>query len=247
MTAAQIKLLMIPGLACDATVWEPQLSYFAKHYQIAAEVADLGTHDSAESMARALLNRYPGQVAIAGFSLGGYVAQEMARQAPERILGLALISTQAGTDPTGMAEVRAGWIREARQKGMAAMAPIFLDKYASPNYLASKTHKQALHDMIARHNVEAFCAEQEAIRTRIDCSQAVKDLQCPTLAVIPLQDALVQPINQHKMALSGGIRTVHEVADSGHTVMLESPQAVNAAMHSWLDLVFSAPASHPNY
>lgn len=238
MTTTQIKLLMIPGLACDETVWEPQLSYFAKQNYIAAEVADLGTHDSTEAMSRALLKRYSGQVAIAGFSLGGYVAQEMTRQAPERILGVALISTQAGTDPPAMAEVRAGWVRQARREGMAAMAPIFLDKYASSHYLASEMHKQSLQSMIARHSVEAFCSEQEAIRTRIDCSQALRDLRCPTLAVIPLQDALVPPSNQHKMVQSCGVHTVHEIAESGHTVMLESPNAVNAAMQSWLDQLF---------
>jgi pimeloyl-ACP methyl ester carboxylesterase len=239
MTATQIKLLLLPGLACDETVWEPQLSYFVKQSYITAEVSDLGAHDSTEAMARALLDKYSGQVAVAGFSLGGYVAQEMARQAPDRILGVALLSTQAGTDPPAMAEVRAGWIREARQKGMAAMAPIFLDKYASPHYLASEIHKRSLHSMIVRHSLEAFCSEQEAIRTRTDCSQAVKGLRCPTLAVIPLQDALVPPSNQHKMVQSCGVHTVHEIAESGHTVMLESPELVNAAMQSWLDQIFN--------
>jgi pimeloyl-ACP methyl ester carboxylesterase len=238
---------MIPGLACDETVWELQLAYFAKQNHISVEVADLGVHDSTEAMARALLRRYSDQVAVAGFSLGGYVAQEMARQAPERILGLALISTQAGTDPPAMAEVRADWARQARQEGMSVMVPIFLDKFTSPDYLDSEINKQALHAMIARHDVEAFCAEQEAIRTRTDCSEAVKGLRCPTLAVIPLKDALVPPTNQHKMVQSSGIHVVHEVADSGHTVMLESPQAVNAAMQSWLEQVFSTFAKRSNY
>jgi pimeloyl-ACP methyl ester carboxylesterase len=237
MTQARIQLLLIPGLACDATVWEPQMAHFSKQGHLATEVVDLGIHDSTEAMARALLTRYPGPVAVAGFSLGGYVAQEMARQAPERILGLALMSTQAGTDPPAMAEVRAGWTRQARRDGMAAMAPIFLDKLASANYLASEIGKQALHAMMARHSVDAFCGEQEAIRTRSDCSEAVRSLRCPTLAVIPAQDALVPPANQHKMVQSGGIQAVHEIADSGHTVMLESPQAVNAALQTWLDQI----------
>ena len=247
MTTPQTKLLMIPGLACDAAVWEPQLAYFAKQNHISAEVADLGLHDSTEAMARALLKRYPNQVAVAGFSLGGYVVQEMARQAPERILGLALISTQAGTDPPAMAEVRASWTRKAREEGMSAVVPIFLNKFTSPNYLDIEINKQALHAMIVRHDIEAFCAEQEAIRTRTDCSEAVKGLRCPTLALIPLKDALVPPINQHKMVQSSGINIVHEVPDSGHTVMLESPQAVNAAMQIWLDQVFPNFAKPSNF
>ncbi|MEY2617528.1 MAG: hypothetical protein RL522_530 [Pseudomonadota bacterium] len=246
MTAARTHLLLIPGLACDGTVWEPQVAHFAKQSHLAVDVVDLGVHDSTEAMARALLDRYPGPVAVAGFSLGGYVAQEMARQAPERLLGLALMATQAGTDPPAMADVRAQWARQARDEGMAAVAPVFLAKLASANYLASDIHQQALHAMMARHSVEAFCGEQEAIRTRSDCSEAVRSLRCPTLAVIPAQDALVPPANQHKMAQASGIQSVHEIADSGHTVMLEFPQAVNAAMQSWLDQVRSALSTHPN-
>lgn len=246
MTEARIQLLLIPGLACDATVWEHQIAHFAKQGPIATEVVDLGVHDSTAAMAQAVLARYPGQVAVAGFSLGGYVAQEMARQAPERLLGLALMATQAGTDPPAMADVRAQWARQARDEGMAAVAPVFLAKLASANYLASDIHQQALHAMMARHSVEAFCGEQEAIRTRSDCSEAVRSLRCPTLAVIPAQDALVPPANQHKMVQSGGIQTVLEIADSGHTVMLEFPQVVNAAMQSWLDQVRSALSTHPN-
>ncbi|MDH4377972.1 MAG: alpha/beta hydrolase [Ramlibacter sp.] len=246
MTQVSIQLLMIPGLACDRTVWEPQLAHFARQHHLATDVADLGEHESTEAMARALLDRYLGKVAVAGFSLGGYVAQEMARQAPERILGLALMSTQAGTDPPAMADVRAGWAQQARREGMAAIAPIFLPKLASANYLASNIHKQALFAMMERHSVEAFCAEQEAIRTRSDCSQAVRSLRCPTLAVIPTQDALVPPTQQHKMVESSGIQAVHEVADSGHTVMLESPRAVNAAMQSWLDQIRSAAVIRPH-
>jgi len=245
MTPDRIQLLLIPGLACDATVWKPQLAHFAKQEYIAADVADLGVAGSTQAMARALLDQYPGPIAVAGFSLGGYVAQEMARQAPGRIAGLALIATQAGTDPPAMADVRAQWAQQARQEGMTAMASIFLTKLASASYLASEGHKQALHAMMARHGVEAFCAEQEAIRTRSDCSQAVARLRCPTLAVIPAQDALVPAANQHKMAQSCGIQNVHEVADSGHTVMLELPQTVNTAMQSWLDQVRAALATPP--
>lgn len=242
MRPAPVQLLLIPGLACDATVWAPQLAYFASQPAITVHVARLDVQGSTQAMAQDLLRRYPGLLAVAGFSLGGYVAQEMALQAPQRLQALALLSTQAGTDPPAMADVRAGWTRTARQEGMAAMTPVFLDKLASAGYLADSTHRHALQAMIERHPVDAFCAEQEAIRTRRDCSQAVARLQGPTLAVIPADDALVPVANQHGMARACGMKTVLEVPGCGHTVMLEAPQVVNAAMQAWIEQATATPS-----
>lgn len=241
MTQPRVQLLLIPGLACDETVWAPQLAFFAGQPGISVHVADLGVHASTEAMADALLRQYPGELAVAGFSLGGYVAQEMAGLAPQRLRALALLSTQTGTDPPAMAEVRANWIRTARQDGMAAMSPVFVDKLARADFLAEGTHRQDLKAMIERHSVDAFCAEQEALRTRRDCSEAVARLRCPTLAVIPAHDALVPPAHQHRMAEACAIRTVVDVPDAGHTVMLEAPHTVNAALQAWIAQALATP------
>jgi pimeloyl-ACP methyl ester carboxylesterase len=245
MTAHRIALLLVPGLACDAAVWQPQLDHFSQHPDIDVHVADLGLNDSTQAMAQALWDRYPGQLAVAGFSLGGYVAQEMAHLVPERLLGLALLATQAGTDPPTMAAVRAGWIEQARREGMDSMAQAFVSKYASSRYLEQAGHHRALLAMIGRHRVDAFCAEQEAIRTRSDRSNAVAGLGCPKLAVIPMHDALVTPVNQHQMAVSCAIKSIQEIADSGHTVMLEAPQAVNFALQGWLDQIRAGQFTPP--
>lgn len=245
MTVRRIALLLIPGLACDGTVWQPQLDHFSKQSDIDVHVADLGLTPSTRAMAQALWDRYPGRLAVAGFSLGGYVAQEMAQLAPERLLGLALLSTQAGTDPPAMTAVRAGWIDQARREGMDAMARAFLPKFAMAHYLERAGHSEALQAMIGRHPVDAFCAEQLAIQTRSDRSQAVAALDGPTLAVIPTQDALVPPANQHQMAASCAVKRIEEVADSGHTVMLEAPQAVNSALQGWLDSIRARQLTAP--
>ncbi len=241
MTRDPVRLLLIPGLACDETVWAPQLAFFAGQPGITVQVADLGVHASTAAMADALLRQHPGELAVAGFSLGGYVAQEMALLAPQRLRALALLSTQTGTDPPAMADVRANWIRTARQDGMAAMSPVFVDKLARADFLTEGTHRRDLQAMIERHSVDAFCAEQEALRTRRDCSEAVARLRCPTLAVIPAHDALVPPANQRKSAEACGIQTVVDVPDAGHTVMLEAPRTVNAALQAWMAQALATP------
>src|SRR5215469_18958139 len=94
--AEKTPLLLLPGLLCDAELWRPQVAALA---DIAAPViGDLTRHDSMEAMAAAMLAEMPGRFALAGLSMGGYVAQEIMRQAPERVLRLALLDTSARPD-----------------------------------------------------------------------------------------------------------------------------------------------------
>ena len=93
---SQIPLVLLPGLLCDAELWRHQID----HLQIITEPigADLTKHDSMEWMAASVLDAAPEKFALAGLSMGGYVAQAVLRLAPERVERLALLDTNFYAD-----------------------------------------------------------------------------------------------------------------------------------------------------
>ena len=97
MHETRAHLVLLPGLLCDAALWEPQLDAFAP--LCAPWVADLTHDDSIAAMAARVLREAPAErFALAGLSMGGYVAMEIMRQAPERVTRLALLDTRARLD-----------------------------------------------------------------------------------------------------------------------------------------------------
>src|SRR5687768_17216920 len=98
------SLILLPGLASDATMWRAQLDALSAHRPV---VSDVHMHnDSIPAMAMALLQQHPGPLVLCGASMGGMVAMEAARQAPERIVGLALLGTTARPETPDMRALR---------------------------------------------------------------------------------------------------------------------------------------------
>src|SRR3712207_4335422 len=89
-------LVLIPGLACTARLFEPQMAALGSERTIL--VADHTRDDSIPAIAARLLKEAPERFAVAGLSMGGYIALEVMRQAPERVSRLALLDTSARPD-----------------------------------------------------------------------------------------------------------------------------------------------------
>src|SRR5579863_1745021 len=102
--AENVPLLLLPGLLCDRRLWQPQIE--ALQGRVETIVADLTRDDSLTAMARSVLTEAPAKFALAGLSMGGYVAQEIMRQAPERVERLALIDTNARADTEEQSKAR---------------------------------------------------------------------------------------------------------------------------------------------
>jgi pimeloyl-ACP methyl ester carboxylesterase len=233
---ARATVVLLPGLLCDATVWVSQRSAMPDAQCI---VPDYGLLNSIPAMARQVLDQVPADpLCVVGHSMGGRVALEMARLAPQRIERLALLDTGTQARPAdavGLAEEqqRLELVQLAREKGMREMGRRWARGMVHPAQIDTPLFETIL-DMIERKTVAAYEAQIAALLGRPDARSVLESLQCPTLLLCGRQDQW-SPLARHQQmhaALPGSKLVV--VEDAGHMTTMEQPAAVNAALQQWL-------------
>ena len=227
-----IPLALLPGLLCDAALWRHQVE--ALDGLADARVADLTGQESVAEMAAAVLEAMPERFALAGLSMGGYVALEVLRQAPERVLRLALLDTRAGPDTPEDAARRRGLIELAEKGEFKGVTPRLLPLFLHPARLEDAVLTGAVLAMAERVGRDAFIRQQKAILGRADSRPTLVRIACPTLVLCGRQDALT-PVGDH-MEMAAGIRDarLRVIDDCGHLATLERPDQVNEALSAWL-------------
>lgn len=227
--------MLLPGLMCDAAVWAPQVESLQANCVIPA----WGLRDSLSAMAQQVLAEAPTErFHLAGHSMGGRVALEVMRLAPQRVERLALLDT--GTHPLAAGEAgekeRAGrlaLLKMAQEQGMRAMGRQWARGMVHPSQLDTPLF-DAILDMIERSNPAQFAAQINALLTRPDAAPLLPTIQCPTLVLCGRDDAWSPPAQHEAMqALIPGA-TLSIIEHCGHMCTMEQPQAVNAAMAAWL-------------
>jgi pimeloyl-ACP methyl ester carboxylesterase len=226
-------LVLVPGLLCDAMMWSPQVRGLADVAD--CWVADVTRQDSVDGMARYLLEQCPFErFSLAGLSMGGYVAQRVHHLAPERVQRLALLDTNAVADSEAATAQRHDLMRLAPVEGMQAVAELLLPRLLWPQ---AREHAQlaALVRSMARNvGLKAFIRQQNAIIGRPDQREALGSIACPTLIGCGAQDLLTPPALHEEMSRHVPGSEFVLFADSGHLSTLEQPEAVNAALRTWL-------------
>jgi pimeloyl-ACP methyl ester carboxylesterase len=230
------SLLLLPGLACDADVWQDQARAFSKI--TAVRVADYGLSDSIEKMAAVALEGMPERFAVAGHSMGGRVAFEIARSAPERLAGLALLDTayrafaggEAGERETA---TRSALLEVARTKGMRAMAEYWMKGIVHPDWLTDKVFTGAIVEMMGRKSAEIFAAQIKALLGRPDATPVLPAIRCATLVLCGREDTW-SPLAVHRemVAMIPGSKLA-VIEHCGHMAPMERPEEVTAAMAQW--------------
>jgi pimeloyl-ACP methyl ester carboxylesterase len=232
----RLPLILIPGLLCDAVLWRPITDGLAE--EAAAVVADVTLDDSVAAMARRILDWAPARFALAGLSMGGYVAQELMRQAPERVTRLALLDTSARPDTPEQSRRRKGLIALARQGRFKGVTPRLLPMLVHPDRLEDAPLVDTVMGMAERVGRAAFLRQQTAILGRPDGVPDLSGIDCPTLVLCGRQDVLTPPDAHEEMAFHIPGATLVQVEACGHLSPLERPEPVLAAMRTWL----AAPA-----
>ncbi|HKX09797.1 MAG TPA: alpha/beta fold hydrolase, partial [Stellaceae bacterium] len=221
-----------PGLLCDAALWRPQVEGLAEVTE--PLIIDLTRDDSFPAMAQRALAAAPPSFALAGLSMGGYVAQEMMRQAPDRVEKLALLDTSARADTPEQTARRRGLIELSEKGEFKGVTPRLL-----PLLIHAARHEDEplgaiVMGMAERVGKEAFLRQQKAIMGRPDGREDLRRIACPTLVLCGRQDALTPPALHEEIAgLVAGAKLV-VVEDCGHLSTLEKPATVTAAMRQWL-------------
>ena len=232
MGQAREPLLLLPGLLCDHVVWQSQLEDLSDVSR--CTVAQLGTQDTIESMARDALDAAPDTFSLAAHSMGGYVALEIMRRAPERVRRLALLSTQPRADTAEQADRRRAFIEKARRGGFSDVIAGFPPLLFHASRLGEPGLVQGFRAMAERVGQEAFLLQQRAIVARRDSVASLGAVACPTLVLCGRQDLITPIVNSELMADSIPGAELVVLEDCGHMTPVEQPVVVNRALRAWL-------------
>lgn len=229
---ARIPLLLIPGLLNDARLWRHQLAALADVADIS--VPDHTRHDELYELGRTLLAEAPPRFAVAGLSMGGYIAFELLRQAPERITHLALINTAAQPDPPEKVQRRLDFMALAtrgRFRGVShALLPFLIDHSRLDDAEPAATVMAMARDAGA----EVFLRQQRAIIDRPDSRPLLASIRCPTLVIGGRNDQLTPPPCQQEIAAAVPGARLLMLERCGHLAPLEEPEVVNTELRAWL-------------
>jgi pimeloyl-ACP methyl ester carboxylesterase len=228
-------LLFLPGLICDSRIFAPQLAAFPD----SRAVDGYGEVSSLEGMARVALEQAPESFDLFGHSMGGRVALEVFRLAPQRVRRLAVSST--GVHPLG--ENEAANRRALQAIGHDEGFEALVDTWLPPMVAEANRADDALYGPMRQMCLDAgqamFDAQIEALLGRPEQESLLAQVACPTLVITGEFDAWSPPA-QHA-AIAGRITdsTLEIVAGAGHMLPLEAPETVNHAIAAWL----SSPAN----
>ena len=188
---APLEIVFLPGLLCTERLWTQQIEGLEDVAH--ATVARLDTADSMEALASSVLNQAPsGPFMLAGMSMGGYVALEIMRRHPKRVLGLALISTSARPDMPEAVELRRSLMRLA-DHGLDVVVDHLLPRLLPEPRLNDRHTAGVMRDMASELGVEVFKRQQEAIIGRPDSRPDLHAIHCPTLIICGREDRIVDP------------------------------------------------------
>ncbi|MBI3716743.1 MAG: alpha/beta fold hydrolase [Betaproteobacteria bacterium] len=229
---ARLPVVLIPGLISSPRFYEPALAALWRHGPVV--VANHTQDDSMAAIARRILADAPPHFALAGHSMGGYLAFEIMRQAGERVARLALLDTTARADTPEQTERRRTQIAIVEKGRFDTIPGLQYPLLVHPSRLDDAALRETVRLMAEDNGAQAFIRQQTAIMNRIDSRDGLAAIQCPTLVLVGDSDALTPPDRAGEIA--GGIRgsRLVTVSECGHMCLLEQPAAVVEALLEWM-------------
>ena len=225
------NLLLLPGMMCDERMWRRQIEAL----DVNCLVADLQSHDNIPDMSAAILDTAPDSFAAAGLSMGGIVAFELWRQAPQRITHLALLDTNPHADTPDKRTMRMDQVRQVLSGQLKKLATESL----KPAYLAKANRDdQELLDEILAMALDAgedvFERQSLALKDRADSVATLDTIDCPTTVICGAEDHICPPAYHQLIAqrIPGAHLVVIE--NSGHLATMEQPDIVNQELQRLL-------------
>lgn len=226
-------LVLVPGLSCNAALYAPQWPTLADGRPIL--VADHARDDTLPAIAQRLLAAAPPRFALCGLSMGGYVAFEILRQAPERVTRLALLDTSAKPATPETNEPREQMIALAEKGAFDNVTTLLWQRLVAPARLTDEPLRLLVRRMAVDVGAEGFVRQQKAIMKRPDSRPLLAELSIPTLVLVGQEDEITPVAEAREMAGLAGERVRLVIMPGcGHLSTLEAPEAVTAELLRWL-------------
>lgn len=227
-----MPILLVPGLVCSSRIFAPVIPALWRFGPVT--VANHIRDDNMGAIARRILAEAPPRFALAGHSMGGYIAFEIMRQASYRVAKLALMNTQARPDTPEATTRRRGQIARAQAGEYSAILDELFPVFVHPSRRDDAGLRQLVSDMGDDVGPEAFVRQLTAIMTRPDSRSTLAWIKCPTLVLSSDEDNTVP--NSLSTEMAGGIPGAKLVIipDCGHLTPLEQPRATADALVDWL-------------
>ena len=227
-----MPILLVPGLASSPRIYAPVVPDLWQFGPVT--VANHIRDDHMALIARRILAEAPPRFALAGHSMGGYIAFEIMRQAPERVARLALLNTQARSDTLEATTRRRTMMARASGGEYRAMLDELFPGFVHPSRREDATLRQLVHDMGEDVGAEAFVRQQEAIISRPDSRPVLATIKCPTLVLSGDEDNTIP--NALSVEMADNIHNARLVIlpNCGHLPQVEQPEATAKALVEWL-------------
>lgn len=226
------QILLLPGLLNDASLFTEQTVALSALGTV--QVADLTRSETIAELAREALGDAPdGRLVLIGLSMGGYVAFEIMRQAPERVAALVLMDTSARPDtPEGKAQ-REELISLA-ETDLEAVTERLLPRLSHPDMMNLPTVRGVVQSMAVSLGKDVFIRQQRAIMSRPDSRPTLAKISCPTLVVCGRDDLITPPAMSEEIV--AGIRNaeLRIIEQCGHLSTLDQPEEVSAVLVAWI-------------
>ena len=229
---ASAPLLLVPGLTCTARLYAPQIAALWPHAPVT--IPDHRQDDHIDAVARRILADAPPRFALAGLSMGGYIAFAMMRLAPERITRLALLDTSARADTPEQSAMREQQIAMTQAGRYGEIADLSMPRYVHKDRQNDVAITGVVRQMIAETGPDAFIRQLKAIMSRPDSRPMLASIRCPTLVLVGDADVATPPDLAREIAAGIAGAKLAVVPDCAHLSTLEQPEAVNAALIEWL-------------
>jgi pimeloyl-ACP methyl ester carboxylesterase len=228
-----MSILLVPGYMADETLWDDVACRLARFGPLVH--ADLRHDSSIEAMAVRALADAPRHFTLVGFSMGGYVAREIARLAPERVRALVLIATSTRADTPSLRQSRGTVGKAAASVSFSGLSKTAIAMSLHPREANNEALVERVRAMGVRLGGEVFRRQSMIVRT--DDRDRLHEIRCPTLIVAAGQDRLRSRVESEEIHAGIPGSEFAFIEDSGHMLPIEAPQALLAVVEPWLDRV----------
>ena len=226
-------LILVPGLMCDEALWNHQVEHLSDIAEIVVTDKHAG-YTTISEIAEAIMDDCPPTFALAGLSMGGYIALEMVRRWPDRVEKLALLDTSPHLDMEEQRNRRYDMIGLAEQEKFDEVISAFLKLAIHPDRLGDRLLTEQVTAMDNRAGAATFVRQQHAIMSRRDQVLALTQIDCPTCIVCGEQDALTPTHCSEAMLDAIPHAWLVRIDHCGHMTTMERPEEVTLAMREWL-------------